>query len=275
MTFALWNLACFQKATPSQIADTLAQLGADVIGTNEDIEFNESSQDNALSIPGYTKVVACRAEALWDSEIAYGWGGRWMQNAIYIRDETVTWVRKLTKNISNPEVVGEYRRCIAVADLRKKGCTRRLPVRVATVHLTGGRYVDSNFLSMDGEKGYEVREALSVRPDIVMGDFNAYPNTEQVDKFQQSYDPYIDAKKNGQLDQYYGWAIEGTQEASRAGYSRIELFQNTTVYGGTVDHIYLHPDIGLRASDSNVLGGDIIGNFVQSDHNVVSTSLGL
>eukprot|EP00443_Scrippsiella_acuminata_P065116 CAMPEP_0115537326 /NCGR_PEP_ID=MMETSP0271-20121206/88272_1 /TAXON_ID=71861 /ORGANISM="Scrippsiella trochoidea, Strain CCMP3099" /LENGTH=245 /DNA_ID=CAMNT_0002970121 /DNA_START=69 /DNA_END=804 /DNA_ORIENTATION=+ len=167
MTIATWNLACFEKAKPSEIAATLAQLEVDVIGTQEDIEFNETSQDSALSIPGYTKVVACRGEALWDSEPAYAWGGRWLQNAIYIRDETVTWERSFTKNISNPEVVGDY---------------------------------------LDA------------------------PHKEQVEQFQQSYSPYTDAKENGQLNQYLGWTLEGTQEAARAGYVRIDNSENTTTY---------------------------------------------
>jgi len=273
MTIATWNLACFEKAKPSEIAATLAQLEVDVIGTQEDIEFNETSQDSALSIPGYTKVVACRGEALWDSEPAYAWGGRWLQNAIYIRDETVTWERSFTKNISNPEVVGDYLRCAAVADLRKNGCKRDLPVRVASVHLTGGRFVDSNFLSYNGEKGHEIREALAVRPDVLMGDFNSYNSKEQVEQFQQSYSPYTDAKENGQLNQYLGWTLEGTQEAARAGYVRIDNSENTTTYGGTVDHIYLRPEVGLKARSFRVLGGNLVGDFEQSDHNLAATGL--
>eukprot|EP00443_Scrippsiella_acuminata_P127052 CAMPEP_0115675722 /NCGR_PEP_ID=MMETSP0272-20121206/54306_1 /TAXON_ID=71861 /ORGANISM="Scrippsiella trochoidea, Strain CCMP3099" /LENGTH=354 /DNA_ID=CAMNT_0003114717 /DNA_START=9 /DNA_END=1070 /DNA_ORIENTATION=+ len=271
MIVATWNLKRFDRATPSEIAVSLAQVGADVIGTNEDIEFNESSQDNALSIPGYTKAAACRGEALWESETAYALGGRWLQNAIYIRDETMTKVHSFSKNISDAQVVGEYVRCTAIADLQMKGGKKRnLPIRVAAAHLIGGQYVDSQFLTFEGEKAYEMRQVLLDRPDVLMGDLNSYPDTERVEQRQQAYDPYIDAKGAGQLDQYLGWTRQGTQEAEHAGYMRLQNFENTTAYGGTVDHIYLRPDVSLEFSQSfEVMGGHIVGNFEQSDHNLV------
>lgn len=297
MTIATWNLADFEQAPPdgvqlaphnvhrmlrgwsvtkrSSIADVMEEVGADVYTTNEDIEFNETSQGNALSIPGYTKVAACRAEALWSSEPAYKYGGRYLQNAIYIRDATVTFVQRFTKNISKPEVVGDYVRCTAVADLRMKGSKESQLVRVAAVHLTGGRFVDMQFLHYEGEKGHEIEEALMLKPDVLVGDFNSYPSATQVHQFQQAYEPYVGAKKNGTLNQYVDWAVEGTKKAEQASYLRLDNFMNTTKYGGTVDQFFFKPARKLKDLSFKVLGGDIAGNFELSDHNMVKTVIEL
>lgn len=271
MTIATWNVACFEKAKPKEIATTFAELGVDVLALQEDLEFTEEEKENALKIPGYSKVVACRGEELWNNEDyknpQWEHGARNLQNVIHVRDDRVEVVKSGSlARISDDSRAAKAPRCAVWADLRLKGGDTE--IRLANVHLSGGRFTDEQFITFTGEKEHEIGAVLSLapQPDILVGDFNSYASEEQVHANQAKYRPYQAAKEKepAQFQQYVNWSREGVLSSERRGYTRIQADCQTSKYGGTVDHMYFSNK--KVSGDFAWCGGN---TYQQSDHNMV------
>lgn len=154
---------------------------------------------------------------------------------------------------------------MAVAEIRTK--VDGVTIRVASVHLSGGRFTDANFEQYKGDKGIEILTALErAKPDIITGDFNSYNSKDDAKKFQTNYDPFIQATEAGKQNEYLEWAVGGASTIESKGYrQRNDNEESTTIYGGTVDHIYLK-----NGTDFDFCGETSVqGNFTWSDHRMV------
>jgi endonuclease/exonuclease/phosphatase family metal-dependent hydrolase len=233
----------------------------------EDIEYLEQSSANALSIDGYSLVSSCRGEALWKQMREFKYGGRHIRNAIYVRTETVDVVRAFSETISS-KTQEKYPRCAAVADVTHRDfSTDQLPLRVASVHFSGGRFMDAQWKQSTGEKAGEARRLLALRPDVVAGDLNSYTSAADVRTHQEKYTPYVDAVRNNGAAGYIGWALEGVDEVRRGMQHCASDGVDTSKYGGTVDHFFAKPgrvsfEGGCRSEVQNPV-------FGLSDHNAV------
>jgi hypothetical protein len=265
ISIVTWNVADFEQADPEAIAERLLKFDADVISTNEDVEFSPEFSQNELAIPGYTKAVACRGEELWTNMKQYPRGGRYLQNALYVRTDRVK-VLSTTSIVISGDKVGDTIRCAAVADVQLLGdSTSSEPIRIASIHLTGGRYTDTSWKNFTGEKTTEIQNLLELSPDIVLGDLNSYRDAFGVMINQAAYDPYTTARGAAEEVGYISYAMEGTMALEDSHYDRLEANNDTTKYGGTVDHIFVREDSGLSFAPHSA----IVGNFSLSDHKAV------
>jgi hypothetical protein len=128
-----------------------------------------------------------------------------LQNAIWLNEKRWTLEKVKTFNTSNssvvrttdPSVCGpgwkkgklcEITRCAVVAALSLVD-NRNTQVKIASTHMTGGRFADLNYQKFTGEKAYEAYQVLSNgNADIVVGDCNSHPSEEQVETFQAHYE---------------------------------------------------------------------------------------
>ena len=148
-----------------------------------------------------------------------------------------------SKNISGNKV-GEYIRCAAVADVELIDAIFPKSVRIASIHLTGGKFVDTNWKDYSGAKTLEIKNTLSLSPDVVLGDLNSYRNVFGVMSNQGSYEPYTTARSAGEEAGYISWAMEGAM-ALEGSHHRLEANKDTTRYGGTIDHIFVKKNSDL------------------------------
>jgi len=270
------SLALSTEVVAAQLMDISAHCGGvlpDVITLNEDIEFNATSGANAFDLgPSYYHAGACQAEPLWESEAAYANGGRFLRNSMWVLSETWTVTKSTTATVSKAETSAT--RCAVVAHLIPVdvGGSSAAGVSIATVHLTGGRFTDDRWADFTGEKGYEVKKTISVgvtllgtRPDIIVGDLNSYSNASSIPLHQASYAPWNEAKTKGEEEGYLAWATEGVRFLEAEGYTRIGIDEDTTKFGGTVDHIFVKDGSPVRIVGKK---GAVPG-FECSDHSII------
>mmetsp|Transcript_35395 Transcript_35395/g.42683 ORF Transcript_35395/g.42683 Transcript_35395/m.42683 type:complete len:380 (+) Transcript_35395:62-1201(+) len=273
---ATWNVASMQRGTKSEISKRLLHLqatvtfqNADVILLQEGISFLPEGIQNDMYLPGYERASACATEVLWETEPAYIRGGRHLQNSVFYNTDTLILLNSAANKISTAQKV--VPRCVASAVIETRDGTGT-QFTVASVHLTGGRYVDGRFEMFALNKMMEVSNALHLaqRPDIIGGDLNSYGSKDEVIMFQKEYEPFLHATAMGKQNAYLDWAIEGTTSFENNGYLRRgDNNKSTTYYGGTIDHIYLKNETttGLKFCGAT----EVHGNFTYSDHRMVVT----
>lgn len=133
-------------------------------------------------------------------------------------------------------------------------------LRVASVHLCGGRYDEEvhaweSFEKMKLAKLDMLSSIIKLGPDIVLGDFNSdyfrLPNTI---KF---------LKKSGfSKERAQSWTTLPFTALKKNGYIRVPFETATSVYGGQPDQIFHVPELRLESSTTvDFLSSD------SSDHN--------
>ncbi|CAK0903051.1 unnamed protein product [Prorocentrum cordatum] len=113
VTVATWNVASIDWASAEQLSQQILGFNADVVLTQEDVEFEPQHSSNGISLEGYRRAGACRAEPLWDTMSAYALGGRYLQNAVYVRESTIRVVRSFSQSLSD---TSPNPRCAAYVD---------------------------------------------------------------------------------------------------------------------------------------------------------------
>lgn len=145
-------------------------------------------------------------------------------------------------------------------------------VKVASIHLSGGRFDDIASLTGDNYmvKTNQIRELLKERPDIVCGDLNTKLVPPKEDKY---FNELLKAQKKTSTrslnEKWRIWTYGLDDVFKESGY--VSIFEgkeapDTSIFGGTVDMIYYKPDI-LTCSNSNVVSGAMEpGKRILSDH---------
>ncbi|CAK0815939.1 unnamed protein product [Prorocentrum cordatum] len=275
VTVATWNVASIDWASAEQLSQQILGFNADVVLTQEDVEFEPQHSSNGISLEGYRRAGACRAEPLWDTMSAYALGGRYLQNAVYVRESTIRVVRSFSQSLSD---TSPNPRCAAYVDFVPADApfgeadSYVEPFRVASVHLTGGFYVDGSWRNFTVEKPKQARSVLSWQPDIAAGDLNSFSVAAQVAESQGSYSPFVEAQSAGDVDEYIGFQTGGVDEFLRGGMYRVPADGATSRWGGTVDHVFLRNSarVGWAAGQSST-----VGTFSSSDHAAVVATVEL
>jgi len=266
---ATWNVAGMERASSEELSQNILNLNADIVLTQEDVEFEPPGSNNGIGMMGYKRACACREDALRDASPAYALGGRYLQNAVYVRQSTIRVVRSFSQNLSDTSPIT---RCAAFVDFVPISEPFGQPFRVASLHLTSGSFVVSNWRNFATEKLKQARQVLNWQPDIAAGDLNSYLDAWQVEQAQRSFEPYLQAQNAGDVYEYFGFATGGLDELLRGGMSRVPADRPTSIHGGTTDHMLWRSS----ARVSWVAGqGSITADFNGSDHAAVLATFDL
>jgi len=159
-------------------------------------------------------------------------------------------------------------RCWAISEITING----RHVKVASIHLSGGRFDDIASLTGDNYmvKTNQIRKLLEERPDIVCGDLNTKLVPPEEDKyFNELLKSQNKASTRSLNEKWRIWMYGLDDVFKESGY--VSVFEgkeapDTSIFGGTVDMIYYKPDI-LTCSSSNAVSGAMEpGKRILSDH---------
>jgi len=159
-------------------------------------------------------------------------------------------------------------RCWAISEFT----INERPVKVASIHLSGGRFDDIASLTGDNYmvKTNQIRKLLEERPDIVCGDLNTKLVPPEEDKyFNELLKSQNKASTRSLNEKWRIWMYGLDDVFKESGY--VSVFEgkeapDTSIFGGTVDMIYYKPDI-LTCSSSNAVSGAMeLGKRILSDH---------
>jgi endonuclease/exonuclease/phosphatase family metal-dependent hydrolase len=122
---------------------------------------------------------------------------------------------------------------------------RKKVVRIANVHLCGGKYDDGVYADTSSRKMRSIKsEAVNSlkRADIVLGDFNSL-----FDPFSnESYLEYV-YDLGWDKSQIKAWNQAPFDRLSKLGFTRVEWDTPTTFYGNTPDSIWYRPELRLSS----------------------------
>ena len=167
----------------------------------------------------------------------------------------------------------KHPRCWAISEIPING----KKVKVASIHLSGGRFDDIASLSDENYlvKTNQIHKLLKENPDIVCGDLNTKLVRPEVDDYfnglskadNKAYTRTVIDKK------WNTWMYGLDKVFIESGY--ISVFKDreapdTSIFGGTVDMIYYNPKL-LTCSNSYAVDGAIelgkpFGKRILSDH---------
>jgi nicotinamide mononucleotide (NMN) deamidase PncC/exonuclease III len=197
-----------------------------------------------LSMYNLKRGVICKSHKLmWPKSKLINGDGSVLANAIYSKFDTTS---DKTKKISQ---IGD-KRCSSIIDV----IIEEIPIKVASVHLLGGRFDNQASLKNNtyvDEKKAQLMNVISVRPDIICGDFNTKINMEHIKPSTTAY--YNTLSKPEQpnsnvLSRWDKWIYMDEYNAllEEHGYKSIYLTgdfsdKNTSAFGGIVDYIYYKP----------------------------------
>lgn len=285
------NVACLQETvikTPKHNRDELGEIN-DIVGTTDN--FNPK-YDGEIRLPTkpLKQVSACHSHMFtWPrNKLFYGEGSR-IANAIYVSDGVKTTSPgniDITKNSGVAEK-NSIPRCSAMTEVTIDGNV----VRVATVHLIGGRFEDEYYFLGDNEKRaklieekkQQLQSVIEFKPDIICGDFNTKLNPagsnanakqkyvmEELNKYAQNF--YKETSPPENLDEIVNaWLLMDQYNAllNSAGYESVYTTypeQETSAYGGVVDFIYYKKD-RLSLNGSATIIDDVLGDYVPTIEN--------
>ena len=167
-----------------------------------------------IRVEGFKRAASCNAEKLNGSP-------GYLMNLTLVRKGLKT---KKIGSFSDTKIC-PTKRCLLVVEVGG--------IRIANVHLCGGRYDDENFEKAIDSKENELHRLVDkFSPDIVAGDFNGEPI-----KVPTKYDLYKNLDRAGKklYKQYYS---SGHSYLKEQGYTRVASKGITSVYGGTPDWFY-------------------------------------
>jgi endonuclease/exonuclease/phosphatase family metal-dependent hydrolase len=159
-------------------------------------------------------------------------------------------------------------RCWAISEFTING----RHVKVASIHLSGGRFDDIASLTGDNflVKTNQIRELLKENPDIVCGDLNTKLVIPKEDNYFNELQKSPNKDSTPLLDEKWRIWMYGLDEVFKeSGY--VSVFEgkeapDTSIFGGTVDMIYYKPNILTCSSSYAVHGAMEPGKRILSDH---------
>jgi endonuclease/exonuclease/phosphatase family metal-dependent hydrolase len=159
-------------------------------------------------------------------------------------------------------------RCWAISEIPIHG----KPVKVASIHLSGGRFDDiaaltgNNFLV----KTHQIRKLLEEKPDIVCGDLNTKLVRPEEDTYLIELLKSENKKSTEAIAKKWRIWMYGLDEIFKE-FGYVSVFKDgeapeTSIFGGTVDMIYYNPLL-LTCSKSYAVDGVMKpGKRILSDH---------
>lgn len=262
-----------------KLEEICALHGVDVVCTQEDI------YERPLELKDFSLAARCRAERLGDTHLA---------NAVLVRTALPSRPEGAVTLTADAAAQGDdaTERCAAVAEVTLPG--RQHPVRVASVHLAGGRFEDREYHTdyYQAAKATQLRSLVgsrsgSRRVDLIAGDMNG--TAERADALAALNARIRHAAARGQRgplrsvppekaerekERYVTYATSGARflldEAGyRLAYSQREAGA-TTPYNTTVDWMFVHSESPLRPRPGSTKTVDLITeNGGYTDHNAV------
>lgn len=239
----------------SRILDKLGD--ADVLCLQEDMVrvrvMDGAVVSEPLPLDGYRLVAQCLGESMGQT------GGRRADERQEYRLANSTYVRTglgvgACTVVDLPVHSLEVPRCAAVAEVQG--------IRVANVHLSGGRYDDKYADSIRDIKEAQLEAVLALRPHVVVGDFNGQPQVPKT----PSMDAYISSLRvteGGFAAMFTG----GHALLRRSGYAAALLAEAsaTSIFGTVPDWVYYLPP---RLQPTRIRVEDFTSGDL-TDHNAV------
>ena len=281
------DVACLQETvikTPDYNRGELGEIN-DIVGTtNTDLNPNNDGEIRLFS-NHLKQVAACRSHTFtWPrNQLFYGKSSQ-IANAIYVSNgfETSPPVDiKITKN-SGVADKNSIPRCSAMTAVFIDGNV----VKVATVHLIGGRFEDAAYFLGDDKKRTELIEekkqqllsVIELNPDIICGDFNTKLNPEtatanakqthvidELNKYAMDFYKETSPPENLE-DIMKKWLMMDEYNALLNAFGYVSVYteypqEETSAYGGVVDFIYYKRD-KLSMVGSATIVDSVLGDYV-------------
>jgi len=290
--FSRVDIACLQESvikSHDYIYEPLGEINNFVGTTSIKTAPNYDGQIGKLQ-----QVVSCKSHNLtWPRSVTFYGEGSKIANSIYVKP---AFLRRrpfksnyfLTRNYEVADVTS-IPRCFAMAELTMGG----KKVKVATVHLIGGRFEDEHYFlgtqeqrdMLIEEKKHQLKTVIDVAPDVICGDFNtklkpfrtsgdrsmssAHPNiTAELMKYAKSFYRTVSSPDDEELMSLVEkWLFMDEYDAilNDAGYDSVYTEyprEETSAYGGVVDFIYYKRD-RLEVVDGSVAILDgVLGTYV-------------
>lgn len=261
-----WNIRGFQSARASKIAEFIRCQSADIVCLQEDVNLVELAECKWLK-DCYFVAETCDGESVSRDFV---WNATQnvipvdraddvrLCNTILVK-KSLSYLVTASKQFQfDPRGIAE--RCVCA--IRFAG------LLIANTHLCGGRHDDQHYATLVDAKAEEMSQLVeALKPDIVVGDFNAESNWFEALSTLNSYPLFEDlgtAEKELFL-QYYRSAHLFLQENGYVPAFAEQDVRPTSAFGGVPDWIYVKS--GLQDTVFDVKKVEAIPYY--SDHNAL------
>ncbi len=247
LTIASINVEMYRKLRnrpdlmAQEITRRLGHANADVICVQEDLVLVTRSPDGhrkvkqpLLHIPGYDLIVQCVGEKIKITST----GVYHLCNSTFVKSG-VPWETPLPQQLWN--IDDQFvPRCASMCSVRG--------VRIANVHLTGGRYDDVKAHVAEHVKSTQLQKLLEVdAPDVVVGDFNGSPHVSS-----ETIGPYQETLPAEARDKFKAFFVGGHDLLRLNGFMAVAREDGsayvTSIFGTSPDWMYYSPRVvqGVR-----------------------------
>jgi endonuclease/exonuclease/phosphatase family metal-dependent hydrolase len=280
----------------------------------ETYEIDNSSQENFISQIKPTKgkmlnlISSCKSHPYrWDDTQGLYYSGSKLSNTIYSRYKVSRPFLSIAPQLKNDVTIDTdskvHPRCWSINEI---DVSPTKSVKVASIHLSGGRFDDIASLTGDNYiiKIRQIYKLLEEKPDLICGDLNTKlvpprvdnyfldlpyqfgkvrdylttnPKTEDMSDIYRSIHHHIMNRRKlmeiSLVDKWHIWMYGLHHIFEDASYSSVFTGEapNTTIFGGTVDMIYYNFK-KLTCKKAEVVNGVIEpGKRILSDHAPVKT----
>jgi len=224
------NVQTYLEASQKEIATKINTLHADIVCTQEDVLHDEMHSLNGLKL-----IAGCMTgeDTNYDGK---------MTNSIYARERP----KKIERlDISDNCPVG---RCAVIVTLSNG-------IKLANVHLCGGRFDDRQFRRLRNVKEEQLQSLVELHdPDMIVGDFNGEPS---VGPSLRTHPVYMGLNDEDRA-LYETYHTSGHSYLLSKGYadvlSSLMTFVPTSRFGGQPDHIYFKSkSSGIRLTKTEIV----------------------
>lgn len=229
-----FNIQAFETAEPKLIAQFIDTLDAELICVQEDLE------NTILESKYYKRISFCKGEK---------YGSTILGNSVYVRKENIGYITKtlnvdITKNCTVP-------RCSVLVEYKN--------IRMANVHLCGGRYDDPEYENLKDVKERELGEMLKHNPNIILGDFNGEEDVSSIKNY------YLYKNLSGEEKKLFEKYYSSGHSFLKDNKYKTKKFGITSKFGGTPDWMYY--DSTIKIVNYQVI--DTIFENKLSDHKCI------
>jgi len=246
--------------------------------------FKNPIDENKLSM-----VSSCQSGKVgWDRSIFLYGQNSYLANSIFINPQKIEFGQK--QNALNEKIISDnVQRCFSSITIIKN----ETPIKIISVHLTGGRFDDIDFILKGGEniKLQQIDEIVTKQsPDIICGDFNtklrASNTTESTNQYFISLlksldllnpELHVDHEENIQKMEFYrprweSWIYMDTIHNYLLNNGYLSAYydangnlirsmqdKDTSAFGGIVDMIYYKKNaLTLVENSVGIVGEEVV-----------------